>query len=305
MNKLQNTIEGFNPVFEDTSSHLDSINAIPTPVLLRGKPLTMGQFGQEVHPVIYPSGLVMLNPRWTSESYSEYYSKHYDEYYDLALKPDYGKSGIVRNMEEVWKRVENNLNLEEQPIKSLLDAGCGPGYGLEFIKNINPDIEIFGIEASIGARDTLENVIGAKIIDSDIDGDWHGVYQGQMDLIILRHVVEHMLEPVKSLAKLRKALSTTGSLYISVPDMLNPRVVLRDYKDWWEYWFRAVHPYYYSKQTLFTTLNMAGLEPVYFGQENQEIWVIARASTLELKSTKYNCEDLFAEQMKVLEVTLP
>jgi len=78
-------------IFEDTSSHLDSINAIPTPVLLRGKPLTMGQFGQEVHPVIYPSGLVMLNPRWTSESYSEYYSKHYDEYYDVK------RSSFVRS----------------------------------------------------------------------------------------------------------------------------------------------------------------------------------------------------------------
>ena len=98
-------IEDFSPIFEDVHNHLDHEDAIPKPILLNNKPLTIGQFGQEIHPVIYPSGLVMLNPRWTAKTYNLFYSKHYDEFYDLALKPEYGKAGIVRNMEEVWSRV--------------------------------------------------------------------------------------------------------------------------------------------------------------------------------------------------------
>lgn len=298
-------IKDFDPIFEKVCSHLDPTDTVPNPILLNKKPLTVGQFGQEIHPVIYPSGLVMLNPRWTADTYNQFYSKHYDEFYDLALKPDYGKSGIVRNMEEVWGRVTGNLNLTEHPVVKLLDAGCGPGYGLEFIKSVNPSIEIFGIEASIDARDILENRVGATVIDSDLDGDWHNQYQGEMDLIILRHVVEHMLDPIKSLSNLRRALSPTGFIYVAVPDMLNPRLVLRDYDDWWEYWFRAVHPYYYSKETLFATLAMAGLEPVYFGQENEEIWTIVKPTSSTPQSNYKTGGALYAEQIKVLETTLP
>ena len=298
-------IEDFSPVFEDVHSHLDHVDAIPKPILLNKKPLTNGQFGQKIHPVIYPSGLVMLNPRWTAQTYNLFYSKHYDEFYDLALKPEYGKAGIVRNMEEVWSRVSGNLNLKKQPIYKVLDAGCGPGYGLEYIKNLNPDIEIFGIEASIDARDILKNNVGATVIDSDIDGDWHYQYEGQIDLIILRHVVEHMLNPIESLSNLRKTLSPKGYLYIAVPDMMHPRLVLRDYDDWWEYWFRAVHPYYYNKRTLFTTLAMSGLEPVCFGQENEEIWTIVRPIPSRKHKPVNFDKDTFVEQIKVLETFLP
>jgi len=286
-------------------SHLDPVDAIPKAILLNKKPLTVGQFDQEIHPVIYPSGLVMLNPRWTSPTYNLFYSKHYDEFYDLSLKPDYGKAGIVRNMEEVWGRVAENVNLEKKPINKVLDAGYGPGYGLEYIKSLDPNIEIFGIEASIDARDILRNSVGATVIDSDLDGDWQDHYKGHMDLIILRHVVEHMLDPIKSLSNLREALSPEGHLYIAVPDMMNPRIELRDYDDWWEYWFRAVHPYYYNKETLFTTMNMAGLEPVYFGQENEEIWTIVKPIASKNGKHENSDQDIFVEQMKVLDTFLP
>lgn len=305
MTESLKNIEGFSPEFENVKSHLDSVDAIPNPVLLNNKPIQIGQYGQELYPVIYPSGLVMLNPRWTAETYNAFYSKHYDEFYDLAIKPDYGKEGIVRNMKEVWDRVIGNCDMEQQSIKNVLDAGSGPGYGLEYIKNFDSQIEIFGIEASIEAREILQDEVGATVVDSDIDGDWSKEYQGKMDLIILRHVVEHMLDPIASLHNLRNTLSQDGYLYIAVPDMMNPRVVLRDYDDWWEYWFRSVHPYYYCKETLFTTLAMAGLEPRYFGEENEEVWCLAQA--IEGKDSKYTNldNDLYSKQMDVLEKFLP
>ena len=146
MAKPKVNLQGFEPEFETASSHLDPENAIPTPLLLQKKPLVVGQFGQELHPAIYPSGLVMLNPRWTSGTYNLFYTKYYDELYDLALKSDYGKSGIVRNMQEVWSRVSKKLDLKDLSIKSVLDAGCGPGYGLEYLKKLMPSIDIYGIE---------------------------------------------------------------------------------------------------------------------------------------------------------------
>ena len=306
MTQYKANLENFEPKFENAYSHLDVRDAIANPILLHQKPLVIGQFGQQLHPVIYPSGLVMLNPRWTTDTYNLFYTKYYDELYDLALKPDYGKDGIVRNMQEVWNRVTNKVNLENLSITSILDAGCGPGDGLEYLKSLMPDITLFGIEASPYARYVLEKNVGATILDSDIDGHWHINSEGQFDVIILRHVVEHMLDPVKSLSNLKKTLSPEGFMYIAVPDMMHPRTILRDYTDWWEYWFRTVHAYYYCKETLFATLFMAGLEPISFEEENEEVWCIVKG----VYSENYNNDNIeqvnvFDQQMEVIGKLLP
>lgn len=264
----------FNPEFEWVSSHLDAPGAQGQPVLLHGQPLCTGQFGYEIHPKIYPSGLVMLNPRWTTDSYAHFYAEYYDDLYRLDLKADYGKSGVIKHMQEVWERISKSLGDNKHTITTVLDAGSGPGYGMQWLKEQIPQASLFAIEASPDACLILENEVGAQIIDTDLDGDWSDKFQGYFDLIIMRHVVEHILTPVETLSKIRKALAPKGIMYIAVPDMMHPRTVLRDYNKWWEYWFRAVHPYYYSMNTLFATITCSNIYPMIWGENNEEVWCI-------------------------------
>ncbi|MDC0509317.1 class I SAM-dependent methyltransferase [Gammaproteobacteria bacterium] len=60
------------------------------------------------------------------------------------------------------------VNLENLSINSVLDAGCGPGYGLEYLKSLMPNITLFGIEASPYARYVLKNNVGAIIEEVNI-----------------------------------------------------------------------------------------------------------------------------------------
>ena len=83
--------------------------------------------------------------------------------------------------------------------------------------------------------------------------------------------------------------------------MMNPRIKLRDYNNWWEYWFRAVHPFYYNKQTLFKTLYMSGLFPVAYGEENEEIWCLVK----KVEEEKFNFVNNYKEQKKLLLNLLP
>ena len=193
----------------------------------------------------------MLNPRWTVESYTQFYTEYYDDLYRLDLKPDYGKTGVIKHMQDVWWRIAKSLGENQHKINRVLDAGSGPGYGMQWLKEQIPQAKLYAIEASPDACNVLKNEVGAHIIDTDLDGAWPDKFQGYFDLIIMRHVVEHILSPVETLAKIKKSLTSNGLLYIAVPDMMHPRTILRDYDKWWEYWFRAVHPYYYSKETLF------------------------------------------------------
>lgn len=284
--------------FEKVTSHLDT-NKCSDPILLHGKPLEVGQFGYEIHPRIYPSGLVMLSPRWTHQSYNKFYKEYYDELYRLDFKADVGVRGIINNMKEIWDRLKNNLDLKN--VNKILDAGSGPGYGLQFLKEKLNDVELFGIEASPSALKILKNEMNVDVIDNDLNGKWTSNYSNCFDLIIMRHVVEHILDPINTLKEISRTLNSNGYIYIAVPDMLHPRTILRDYDNWWEYWFRSVHPYYYNKYTLFKTLELAGLYPNFYGEENQEVWCIVSKNQTISHNYSYNS---FDDQIKIINELL-
>lgn len=286
--------------WEDAHCHLCGESKKFIPILLNGLPLKKGQFDYDVYPVICNCGLVFLNPRWSSKTYGRFYEKYYDDLYRLELKPDYGIEGVIQHMEQVWERSRASLDNSDE-IQKILDIGCGSGHGLTYLKAQIPGVDIYGIEASPECCRILEKEVGAVLVDNDVDGPWTGAYKEKFDFIVMRHVVEHLLSPIETLSRLRTALAPGGLLYIAVPDMIHPRVILRDYKNWWEYYFRAVHPYYYCRETLFATLEAAGLYPQVWGEENEEVWCLAGTRKIERKKQA----DLFLEQMAVLKKYLP
>lgn len=266
-------------------------------IMLAGAPLVRGQFGFEIHPVICDCGLVRLDPRWSGERYGRFYQEEYDALYRLETKPDYGIEGVRRNMAEVWKRVRPHIPAP----RTVLDAGCGSGHGLAYLADEIPGVRLFGIEASPECRAILAGEVGAEVIDHDLDGGWSERFAGRFDLIVMRHVVEHLLDPVASLSRIMRGLSETGAIYIAVPDMMHPRTVLRDYDKWWEYWFRAVHPFYYCRETLFALLEKAGLAPFAFGEENEEVWCLVRPGSTGFRLPG----DLRTRQLALLARLLP
>jgi len=269
-------------------------------VLMNKEPLTEGQFGYKVHPVICTCGLVYLNPRWDAPTYSRFYKNYYDDLYRLDEKEDYGIEGIKRNTKEIFNRISQYIELIKP--KNIIDVGCGSGAGFLYLNEVLDDVKYYGVESSEDSIQKLEKM-GVKVVDSDLEGDWTKTYNGFFDLLIMRHVVEHILHPIDALTKIAKTLHSDGIAYIAVPDMMRPRVKLRDYEKWWEYYFRAVHPYYYSKETLFTLLNMCGLEVLAFGEENDEIWCVVNTKITNQGSKERT--NSYDEQIRVLEKYLP
>jgi SAM-dependent methyltransferase len=279
--------------------HICDSKLPPQPIKSKGTPLTDGQFGYAAHPVICGCGFVFLNPRWSKEDYTVFYENYYDDLYRLEIKPDYGISGVIKNMKMIWDRIKGHV---KGRVDNILDVGCGCGYGLKFLKDQIPNASLYGIESSPECCKTLQDKeIGATLVTTDFDSAWTKEYENKMDLIILRHVIEHMLDPVESLKKLKTVLTENGLIYFATPDMMHPRTILRDYDNWWEYWFRAVHPYYYSKDTLFKTLEMGGLFPYAYGEEYEEVWCLATLN----KTVDFKWKSVYQEQMEILNKYLP
>lgn len=204
-------------------------------------------------------GLVYLNPRWTKSRYDSFYATEHEKHQHLRVEKKHEAKA-----KQMFDRIAPYLPVG---IDSVLDIGCGMGWYLDYIAQRIQGAALAGIESSDLCADNLVNRVGGELISRDVDSDWNLDNEGRFDLIIMRHVLEHFLDPISVLQKTCSALSSYGVLYIAVPDMLSPKGSLDNY------WFRVVHTYYFSHATLAQTIARANLRPLADIQsERAELW---------------------------------
>jgi len=234
-----------------------------------------GQFGWPTYvSVCKQCGLVYLNPRWTKDGYQAFYANEYDNFY--RFDEDKASEKELRKTKIVWERLQAHTS---HPIKSALDIGCGLGWSLHYLAQQISGLTIAGIEPSDTCAGHMVHQIGGELVARDVDTDWHIPNQGRFDLIIFRHVLEHLLDPLEALKKVHQALSPSGVVYIGVPDMMHPDGSLADF------WLRCVHTYYYSENTLRSLALRAGLVPVTIQSENSELWGIFQKGETQAVTT--------------------
>lgn len=243
-----------------------------------------GQFGLPTYVSICRGcGLVYLTPRWSAERYQRFYRDEYDALY----RPAAAQTGSEHRARETVKRLEGVL--PDRP-GAVLDIGSGDGAFLRLAGRRWPDVRRAAIEAAEPAVATLESEKEIHLLDTDLNNDWQAGREGTFDLVVLRHVLEHALDPVKLLRKVRSVLTDTGSAYLAVPDMMDPEGSLADY------WFRVVHTFYFSEQTLARFLSRADLQPVDgIRKVHAELWTVVQPGVFEP-----SVENVFDQQMTVI-----
>ncbi len=245
-----------------------------------------GEFGWKTYVSICRNcGLVFLSPRWTEADYKRFYLDEYDQ----VLRSDAGKveEKEARKAKIVWQRIRDRI---PQKTKKVLDIGCGMGKALELFREVLPEAKLYAIEPSERFQKRVREVIGAEIIGTDVDSDWFRAHENQFDLIVMRHVIEHLLDPVAALQKISRTLSPNGILYIATPDMMHPDGSLTGF------WYRSVHTYYYSKIPMQRIAAKAELEPLVLQSEKAELWGIFRRN----EAVTEPGQSVYREQMAVL-----
>ena len=270
-------------------------------ICIDGTPISKGQYDIEIFPVMCECSMVYLSPRWSKLKYQEYYTKSYDDKYRLEIKSDVGAEGVKKNAEEILLRLKRKLSFEKS--MNILDVGSGYGIGLKHYKKKIPNAKIFGIESFLEGIRILKEEMGGILVTDDFDNkNWTIKNTSKFDLIILRHVFEHLLNPNDGL-KLKTVLNKNGMIYLAVPDMLHPRIKLRDYDEWTNYWFRVVHPYYYNRYTLGKILIENGFDIIDYSEENCELWMIIGLSTHinKNKEFKIDMSEISEKQIDVFD----
>lgn len=192
-------------------------------------------------------GLIFLSPRLTAGALQAYYSKQ-SRMPRSTISPDSPlKLMIDLQIGLITQRKVLGGN------SKALEIGCAEGYFLERLGQRVPGIQLFGVEPSGRYANTARKRIPqAQILEGFLDQIHFA--PGGFDLIVIRHVLEHLPEPVSALKLLRPLLAPSGAVYIEVPN--TARIVPAV-----SHFFHHEHLIYFTQETMEGCLGRAGLRP--------------------------------------------
>jgi SAM-dependent methyltransferase len=154
-----------------------------------------------------------LNPQPSWTELQTYYSAGYEAY-----DPNHGNED---SDELVLERAKSEGRLRHIPLPlrgRILDVGCGGGSFLRLARALGAAVE--GVEPSeFGAAEARKN--GFPVFHGTVGEYAASSEAGKFDLITANHVIEHVPDPIGTLASMRRLLTPDGWIWIAVPNAEN------------------------------------------------------------------------------------
>jgi 2-polyprenyl-3-methyl-5-hydroxy-6-metoxy-1,4-benzoquinol methylase len=139
-------------------------------------------------------------------------------YYDAEYEPYDDKHGATEDDVHVVASARRLGEFRHIPLpvgKKILDFGCGGGYFLRICRELGADVQ--GIEPSAhGAEITRRQ--GIPVFNGTLEQFQAERGGDRFDVITSNHVLEHVPDPVRTLAGLGSLLAPGGSITIAVPN---------------------------------------------------------------------------------------
>jgi len=195
-------------------------------------------------------GLVQTRPRLTAQAFDDFYRHDYRAYYQGVVEPS---AAYVRQMNKSTRLAATVAWLREAGALderlAVLDVGCSEGTLFAALRAGGFTGPLLGVEPNEAFRTYAAKAHGAEIVASEeaMPAEW----RGRVGLGTMIHVLEHVADPVATLARLRGFLAPTGRLYLDVPDA-GQYASVND--------LHVAHVFHFGAATLRATIVAAGLQ---------------------------------------------
>lgn len=195
-------------------------------------------------------GLLMTNLHMTKQASNEFYEKEYRELYsgdeqsfDIFFEKQLAHGYAI--YEKSKKYLSNSSS-------NILEIGCGAGGILKAFQN--EGYNVVGIDIGNRYLEYGRNK-GLELINSNAEA-LAEKYEGEFDLIVLSHVMEHFLDIDEEFAAIKKMLKSGGHIYIEVPGLKNIGAYGYNYL----LYFQNAHIFHFHLDTLRQVMNYLGFD---------------------------------------------
>lgn len=182
--------------------------------------------------------------------------------YDADYYSSFTKSSQAQEYQQNLAFVLNSV--VDLSGKTVLEIGCGDAYFLDSLTDLGA--KVIGYEPSstyilAAARPRI------KVVNDFFRFDGSSSPPEPVDVVVMRHVLEHMESPKKVLTTLRTTCFPTNSLQFLLLEVPNARQLLRDdlYFD-----FYNDHIQYFSHASLTRLAHATGWTPIYQSDDDDE-----------------------------------
>jgi len=212
-------------------------------------------------------GLVQTYPSLSSEFHQEFYSYHYRPLYLKNKKVDY-RSVIKEQTDKANKYLQyfknNGLNNILKEI-SIIEIGCSSAGTINALKPHVKSVQgcDLDIEAITFAKENFKINVEVGMYPSTLP-------KGKK-LFIMSHVLEHVFNPLETLAEVRGLLEAGDYLFVAVPGI--NQVAQGDYKNDLRRYFHIAHVTDFTGSTLVNVAHCAGFKTLSIDEEINGLFV--------------------------------
>ncbi len=180
---------------------------------------------------------------------------------------EFFQNAVLKKLHEhliIRREIQAVARLLQRDVFTMLDVGCGTGWTSSIWKKAG--IDVTGLEPSITRGSIAQERYGLRIIPSYIE---EVITEEQFDVVVMRHVVEHLADPLPVLNKVRSLLKDDGLLVMIVPNInCIGRYIFGSKWTWVLPW----HCNFFNPEALFRLAERAGFTPMKSYQTPSPLW---------------------------------
>lgn len=224
-------------------------------------------------------GLVQATPRMTKSSYEHFYNDGHRKLYVGTEKPD---ETYFYERYHAGKSTFDYIYAHLDPSgKRILEVGCGAGAILKYFHDQGATVK--GIDLSLDYLEYGKKRYGIDLSNTNL---FELPDDQKYDLIIYSDVLEHILDPISHLNKIKSILKPEGMLYIKVPGTKN---LIRPYLGDFLRSLQNAHVFYFSLPTLSNLMNKNGFTCVYGDETIRSLWTFTNNAQADIAKDYASC----------------